>query len=197
MPPKISEEPRTRKGMKKRQKRQERELKGNLILQAATKAALDAGESQEEISKALGIDRKTIYNWLREGSLLSAPQSLVDSSKKAMGSVLVAKFMEIADQLTTEKLAKLNGYQLAVALGIVTDKIQKVFGEEVSVSFFEKLSVASDKPIHEQMQDQVMQLQVELLRRRSATRTPVSRTTGSGDTTENLPTSGPTGAEQD
>ena len=129
--------------------------------------------------------------------MLEAPHTLVDSSKKAMGSVLVAKFMEIANEFTTEKIAKLNGYQLAVALGIITDKIQKVFGEEIPAGLFDKLQVTSDKPIHEQMQDQVMQLQMELLRRKGAARTPVSGTTGPGDTTENLPTPRRTGDNED
>jgi len=147
-------------------------------------AMLEAGDGVPTVAKAVGIHKETVYRWIKEGSILEQPKALVEGAKNAMGSVLIAKWMEIANKLTDARLEALNGYQLGVMLGIVTDKIAKVFGEDIAPLV--NIDLTSKTPVDKQVSDQIFLFQQELARRRGLTGDerpghPAGTETGAGD----------------
>ena len=156
-------EVKTRKGMNARAKRK-RKSTAQLEVEKAAVAAMDtAGENPSSIARNLGIDRKQVYRWLQEGEALEVPQNLLDASKKGINTLLVSKFLELASELTPDKIRKLHPAQLIVGLGILADKIMKMGGEELPSSVH--INVNDPKKVHEQIQEQIQAFQGELARR--------------------------------
>ena len=160
------------------------------VVQAMAQAMLEAGDGVPTVAKAIGIHKETVYRWIKEGSILEQPKALVEGAKNAMGGVLIAKWMEVANKLTDQRLEALNGYQLGVMLGILTDKIAKVFGEDIAPLV--NIDLTSATPVDKQVSDQVFQFQQELARRRGLT---ANERPGHPAGTETI--AGATGSDQD
>ncbi len=155
------------------------------VVKAMAQAMLEVGDGVPTVAKAIGIHPETVYRWIKEGSILEQPKALIEGAKNAMGGVLIAKWMEIANKLTDARLEALNGHQLGVMLGIVTDKIAKVFGEDIAPLV--RIDLSSATRVDKQVSDQVYLFQQELARRRGLTADerpghPAGTETAAGDT---------------
>ena len=126
-------------------------------------ALLSQGETKADTARALGIKEETLHYWLRHGKVLEAPPDLVEANRRAMATVFLSKFMEIANQLTEAKIKNCSAAQLGVLLGIFSDKINQVLGkgEQPLVN----INLGDTLPIDQQIERQLDKHREELAKR--------------------------------
>jgi len=99
------------------------------MMHAMAGALLSEGETKADTARSLGIKPETLDYWLRKGKVLEASPDLVEANRRAMATVFLSKFMEIASHLTETKIKACSAAQLGVLLGIFSDKINVVLGK--------------------------------------------------------------------